>query len=186
MCVCQDQKYLLSLRKTPKVLKQQVTDYRLWYTSNFDCVPENFDDREKRAELPVITRHPNKLCSMVAGESNQKRVAAEHVRDRSRLEKVTAKDFDLFDDAMVTQLTETHRKGRRGIYAEYVFTFSCGSQRRLSAKDKMSKRVKELVDEYEDWHLPTVGAYSTDWIIDRHENADSDEDDEDHRGNEAD
>ena len=87
---------------------------------------------------------------------------------------------------MVTQLTETHLKARRGLYAEYVFTFSCGSQRRLSAKDKMSKRVKELVDEYDEWHLSTVGAYSADWIIDQHENADSDEDDEDHRGKEAD
>ena len=65
VCVCQDQKYLLSLRKTPKVLKQQVTNYRLWHMSNFNCVSENFDDRETRATLPVITRHPNKLCSMV-------------------------------------------------------------------------------------------------------------------------
>ena len=50
----------------------------------------------------------------------------------------------------------------------------------------MPQRVKELVDEYEEWHLSTVGAYSTDWIIDQHENADLDEDDEDHRGEEAD
>ena len=185
VCVCQDQKYLLSLSKIPKTLRQQVTDYRLWHMSNFNCLPDDFECREKRAALPVITRYPNKLCSMVVGETVQKRVIAEHVRVRSLLEKVTAKDLDLFDNAIVTQLVETNLKGRKGLYAEYVFTFSCGSQRRLSAKDKMSKRVRDLVDEYEEWHLSTVGAYSTDWIIDQHEPAEPEEDDEDHHDDRA-
>ena len=113
VCVCQDQKYLLSLSKIPKALKQQVTDYRLWHMSNFNCLPEDFECREKRAARPVITRYPNKLCSMVVGETVQKRVVAEHVRVRSLLEKVTAKDLDLFDNAMVTQLVETNLKGRK-------------------------------------------------------------------------
>ena len=38
-----------------------------------------------------------------------------------------------------------------------------------------------LVDEYEAWHLSQVGAYSTDWIEDQHENANSDEEDADHQ-----
>ena len=154
--------------------------------SNFNCLPDDFECREKRAASPVITRYPNKLCSMVGGEDVQKRVIAEHVRVRSLLEKVTAKDLDVLDNAIVTQLVETNLKGRKGLYAEYVFTFSCGSQRRLSAKDKMSKRVRDLVDEYEEWHLSTVGAYSTDWIVDQHEHAESDADDDDHRDDMAD
>ena len=68
VCVCQDQKYLLSLSKTLTFLKQQVTDYRLWHMSNFNCLPEDFDSREKRAALPVITRYPTKVCSMMVGE----------------------------------------------------------------------------------------------------------------------
>ena len=71
VCMCQDQMtlYLLSLRKIPKVLKQQATDYRLWHMDKFNCVPENFDDRAERAALPVITRHPNKLFGKgLAGE----------------------------------------------------------------------------------------------------------------------
>ena len=45
---------------------------------------------------------------MVVGETVQKRVIAEHVRVRSLLEKVTAKDLDVFDNAIVTQLVETN------------------------------------------------------------------------------
>ena len=36
--------------------------------------------------------------------------------------------------------------------------------RRLSAKEKMTVNVKQLVEDYECWHLEAVGAYSYDWI----------------------
>ena len=52
----------------------------------------------------------------VEGEDVQKRVIAEHVRVRSLLEKVTAKDLDVLDNAIVTQLVEITLKGRKGFH----------------------------------------------------------------------
>ena len=50
------------------------------------------------------------------------------------------------------------------LYAEYIFSLPDGVMRRLSAKEKMTLRVKQLVEDYECWHLEAVGAYSHDWI----------------------
>ena len=78
--------------------------------------------------------------------------------------KLSTTDTEKLDGAAVTLLTETKLPGRKGTYAEYIFTLDDGDKRSLSAKEKMSLRVKKLVAEYEHWHLNQVGAYSTDWI----------------------
>ena len=70
---------------------------------------------------------------------------------------------------IVTLLTETILKGG-SVYAECQFSFSEGSQRRLSAKDKMSLKVQALVKHYEQCHLSKVGAYSSKWIAAQEEN----------------
>ena len=75
-------------------------------------------------------------------------------------------------------LTEHRMKGRSP-YAEYQFTFECGTKRRLSARDKMSIKVNQLVKDYEDWHVDHVGAYSTDYIAEQHEYAASDDEEQD-------
>lgn len=103
---------------------------------------------------------------------------AYYTTERSQLTKLSAKDADVLDDLVVILLTETKIRGRSGVYAEYVFALPDGERRRLSAKDKMTVRVKQLVEEYECWHLEAVGAFSYDWIQQQDDYPGSDADDE--------
>ena len=43
----------------------------------------------------------------------------------------------------------------------------------------MSIKVKQLVKDYEDWHVSHIGAYSTDQIAEQHEYAASDDEEQD-------
>ena len=43
----------------------------------------------------------------------------------------------------------------------------------------MSIKVKQLVKDYEDWHVSHSGAYSTDHIAEQHEYAASDDEEQD-------
>ena len=63
--------------------------------------------------------------------------------ERCKFQKLTSADLESLGYCEVTVLTEHRMKGRSP-YAEYQFTFECGTKRRLSARDKMSIRVKQL------------------------------------------
>ena len=103
---------------------------------------------------------------------------AYYTTEMSQLTKLSAKYADVLDDAVVVLLTETKIRGRSGVYAEYIFALPDGERRRLSAKDKMTVRVKQLMEEYECWHLEAVGAFSYDWIQQQDDYPGSDADEE--------
>ena len=73
------------------------------------------------------------------------RLPAYFSKQRCDFQKLCSSDNDLVQDAVVFLLTEVKLKGRPRGYAEYQFLMHDGSKRRLSARDKMALRVKELV-----------------------------------------
>ena len=95
-----------------------------------------------------------------------------------KFQTLTTTDLESLGYFEVTVLTEHRMKGRSP-YAEYQFISKCGTRRRLSARDKMSIKVKQLVKDYEDWHVSNIGAYSTDHIAEQHEYAASDDEAQD-------
>ena len=95
------------------------------------------------------------------------RIPAYFSKQRCDFQKLCSSDNDLVQDAVVFLLTEVKLKGRPQGYAEYQFLMPDGSKRRLSARDKMATRVKELVNEYEKWHIREVGLGAVDWIKDQ-------------------
>ena len=137
---------------------QQLTAHAI--TSSEDAASGNTTVTNKES----VAQHKIRSPIPDDDDNDMRREYAYYTTERSQLTKLSAKDADMLGDAMVTVLTETTIRGRAGVYAEYIFSLPNGVMRRLSAKEKMTVNVKQLVEDYECWHLEAVGAYSYDWI----------------------
>ena len=204
VCLRGTHRFIVNQEKVPSSLKTRINDYRLWHVACLGCVPEDLiSSRHSQApgaaDDPATRAHGNRQSGQgVEPEASKEelyeeehfdpsddgthteelRQPAHFSKHRCDFEKLSSLDNHLLEGAVVTLLTETKLRGRTAGYAEYQFMLPDGTQRRLSAKEKMSNKVKTLVAEYEAWHVLQVGMKGLPWIKDQSMLDDSEEESE--------
>ena len=206
VCLRGIHRFIVNQGKVPSSLKTRINDYRVWHVKWLGCVPEDLvssrhSEMPDKADGPVTRAHSNRRSSQEAkpetamgdefpeerhldvsedGTETDEigRQPAHFSKHRCDFEKLSSLDNHLLEDTVVVLLTETKLRGRTAGYAEYQFRLPDGSRRRLSAREKMSNKVKSLVEEYEEWHVLQVGMRGLPWIKDQSMLDDSEEESE--------
>ena len=205
VCVRGMNRFIVNQGKVPSSLKTRINDYRVWHAMCLGCVPEDLISSRHvkmpgEADGPITRAHSNRQigrdAKIAAGmgadfsdeepfdvsddgtTSEEMRQPAHFSKHRCDFAKLSSLDNHLLEGTMVILLTETKLRGRTAGYAEYQFLLPDGSRRRLSAKEKMSNKVKALIEEYEEWHVLQVGMRGLPWINDQSMLDDSEEESE--------
>ena len=170
-------RFIVNQGKVPSSMNARINDCRVWHVMCLGCVPEDLissrlSKMPGKADGPTTRAHKNRqsvkdveLDAGVGAEVSEEeyfdvsedgttsaelRQPAHFSKHRCDFEKLSSLDNHLLEDTMVILLTETKLRGRTAGYAEYQFLLPDDSRRRLSAKEKMSNKVKALVEEYEE------------------------------------